>query len=203
MSFEYLLTSLFVVLLPGTGVIYTIAVGLGRGFRPSVAAALGCTFGIVPAAVASIFGLAAVFHASVIAFLVLKYLGVAYLFYMAWSILKDDGLMQVDENRSRESYFRTALNGTLLNVLNPKLSLFFLAFLPQFVPSTQSGSIAYLAYLALIFMLMTFAVFVLYGAFASAARMYVIESPKTMLWLRRCFAGAFGILGLRLAFAEQ
>ncbi len=203
MSVEYFFTSLVVILLPGTGVIYTIAVGLGRGFRPSIAAALGCTFGIVPAAVASIFGLAAIFHASAIAFLAIKYLGVAYLFYMAWSILRDDGMMQVDENHSKESYFSTAMNGTLLNVLNPKLSLFFLAFLPQFVPVTQSGSIAFLAYLAIMFMLMTFIVFVLYGAFASAARMYVIESPKTMIWLKRCFAGTFGILGLRLALTER
>ena len=203
MSVEYFLTSLVVILLPGTGVIYTIAVGLGRGFRASVAASFGCTFGIVPAAVASIFGLAAIFHTSAIAFLAIKYLGVGYLFYMAWSILRSDGMMQVDENKTKESYVRTAINGTLLNVLNPKLSLFFLAFLPQFVPATQSGSIAFLAYLAIMFMLMTFLVFVLYGAFASAARMYVIESPKTMIWLQRCFAGTFGILGLRLALAER
>lgn len=203
MSVEYFFTSLVVILLPGSGVIYTIAVGLGRGFRASVAAALGCTFGIVPAAVASIFGLAAIFHTSAIAFLAIKYLGVAYLFYMAWSILRNDGMMQVDENISKETYSRTAINGTLLNVLNPKLSLFFLAFLPQFVPATQSGSITFLAYLAVMFMLMTFLVFVLYGAFASAARMYVIESPKTMIWLKRCFAGTFGILGLRLALAER
>jgi len=203
MSIEYFLTSLVVILLPGTGVIYTIAIGLGRGFRASVAAALGCTFGIVPAAVASILGLAAIFHTSALAFLAIKYLGVAYLFYMAWSILKDEGLMQVDQRNTKESYFRTAITGTLLNVLNPKLSLFFLAFLPQFVPAGQSGSVTYLAYLAFMFMLMTFLVFVLYGAFASTARRYVIESPTTMIWLKRCFAGTFGILGLRLALAER
>lgn len=215
MSPEFLLTSLVVILLPGTGVIYTIAIGLSRGFRPSVAAALGCTFGIVPAAVASILGLAAIFHTSAIAFMVIKYLGVLYLFYMAWSILQDDGVMQVNDetlDRSRnggnsrvaaKSYWRTAIDGTLLNVLNPKLSLFFLAFLPQFVPATQTGSIYALAYLAVIFMLMTFIVFVLYGAFASAARQYVIESPLVMAWLKRGFAGAFGILGLKLALSER
>lgn len=197
------MTSLVVVLLPGTGVIYTIAIGLGRGFRPSVAAALGCTFGIVPAAAASILGLAAIFHTSALAFLVIKYLGVAYLFYMAWSILRSDGIMQVDERTSKESYFRTAVNGTLLNVLNPKLSLFFLAFLPQFVPAAKSGSIGYLAYLAVVFMVMTLVVFVLYGAFASAARLYIIESPRTMVWLQRGFAGTFGFLGLKLALAER
>ncbi len=199
MSLEYFITSLVVILLPGTGVIYTVAVGLGRGFRPSVAAALGCTFGIVPAAVASILGLAAIFRTSAIAFLAIKYLGVAYLFYMVWSILRDDGMLQIDEKICKVSYFRTAINGILLNVLNPKLSLFFLAFLPQFVPATHSGSIAFLTYLASMFMLMTFVVFVLYGAFASTARKYVIESSRIMTWLKRGFAGTFGFLGLKLA----
>jgi len=203
MSFEFFLTSLVVVLLPGTGVIYTIAIGLGRGFKPSVAAALGCTFGIVPAAVASILGLAAIFHTSAIAFLFVRYLGVAYLFYMAWSILRDDSLMQVKENVVQKSLFRTALEGTLLNVLNPKLSLFFLAFLPQFVPLEKAGSLGYLAYLALVFMLMTFVVFVVYGAFAAKARTYVIESPGVMLWIKRSFAGTFAFLGLKLALADR
>lgn len=203
MTVDFFVTSLVVILLPGTGVLYTIAVGLGRGFMPSVAAALGCTFGIVPAALASIIGLAAIFHTSVMAFLFIKYLGVAYLFYMAWSILKDDGIMSIQEDEREESYLRTAINGTLLNILNPKLSLFFLAFLPQFVPQESSGSISYLAVLALVFMVMTFLVFVLYGAFASAARRYVVESPAVMAWLKRGFAGTFGLLGLRLAFAER
>lgn len=203
MSLEYFLTSLVVVLLPGSGVIYTIAVGLGRGFRSSVAAALGCTFGIVPAAIASILGLAAIFHTSALAFLAIKYLGVVYLFYMAWSILRDDGMMRIDNEVGVKTFIRTAIDGTLLNVLNPKLSLFFLAFLPQFVPEAHAGSVSYLAYLASIFMLMTFVVFVLYGAFAAAARQYVLESPKIMVWLKRSFAGAFGFLGLKLAMAER
>lgn len=203
MTIEFLLTSLIVVLLPGTGVIYTIAIGLGRGFKPSIAAALGCTFGILPAAIASILGLAAVFHASAMAFLAVKYLGVAYLFYMAWSIFRDQGLMQVKESTVQKSYFRTAVDGTLLNVLNPKLSLFFVAFLPQFVPIERAGSIPYLAYLALIFMLITFVVFVVYGAFASRARQYVIDSPDVMKWMRRFFAGTFAFMGLKLAFADR
>jgi len=203
MTTEFLLTSLIVVLLPGTGVLYTIAIGLGRGFKPSVAAALGCTFGIVPAAVSSILGLAAVFHTSAVAFLLIKYLGVAYLFYMAWSIVRDKGLMRVDENTVEKSLFRTGLEGMLLNVLNPKLSLFFMAFLPQFIPIENAGSIAYMAYLALVFMLMTFVVFICYGAFASKARQYVINSPVVMSWMKRFFAGTFVFLGLKLALAER
>lgn len=203
MTFEFLLTSLILVLMPGTGVLYTVAIGLGQGFKPSVAAALGCTFGIVPAALASILGLAAVFHTSAMAFIVIKYLGVAYLLYMAWSMLNDNGILGVEAENNKSSYFRTAINGTLLNVLNPKLSLFFLAFLPQFVPVDRTGSLAYMFYLAAVFMLMTFAIFVLYGAFASAARVYIIESPRALAWLKRGFAGVFGLLAVRLVMAER
>ncbi len=203
MSLEFLLTSLILVLMPGTGVLYTIAIGLGHGFKASVAAALGCTFGIVPAAFASIIGLAAVFHTSAIAFLVIKYLGVVYLLYMAWSMFKDDGLLCLEEQSTKRSYWHTALNGTLLNVLNPKLSLFFLAFLPQFVPVDRAGSLLYMCYLAAVFMLMTFVVFVLYGAFASTARLYLVESPRVMMWLKRGFAGVFGFMAVKLALADR
>ncbi len=202
MSLEFLLTSLVVVLLPGTGVIYTLAIGLGHGFKASVAAAFGCTFGIVPAAVASIIGLAALLHTSALAFQVIKFLGVAYLFYMAWKILKDDTDMQVSENKERAGYIRIATNGIFLNVLNPKLSLFFLAFLPQFISPTATNATAQLVGLALVFMAMTFVVFLGYGAFASFARDYVIQRPSVMNWIRRCFAGTFAFLGAKLAFSN-
>ena len=201
MSLEFLLTSLIVVLLPGTGVVYTLAIGLGRGFKASVAAAFGCTFGIVPAAVASIVGLAALLHTSALAFQIIKYLGVLYLFYMAWSILKDGGAMDVSEERSKKSLGKIAVTGTLINVLNPKLSLFFLAFLPQFVPAEAANATEELVLLAAVFMAMTFVVFVGYGAFAASARDYVIRRPTVMQWIKRCFASAFGFLGAKLALS--
>lgn len=202
MTLEFLLTSLVVVLLPGTGVIYTLAIGLGHGFRASVAAAFGCTLGIIPAAVASIIGLAALLHTSALAFQVIKFLGVAYLFYMAWKILKDDTVMEVSENKDQVGYARIATTGTLLNVLNPKLSLFFLAFLPQFISPSATNATASLIWLAVVFMIMTFAVFVVYGAFASYARDYVIKRPSVMKWIKRCFAGTFGFLGAKLAVSN-
>jgi threonine/homoserine/homoserine lactone efflux protein len=192
-----------VILLPGTGVLYTLAVGLGRGFRPSILAAFGCTLGIVPAAVASIVGLAAILHASALAFQVIKYLGVGYLFYMAWNILREGGALTVSEKVTETASKRIVLNGLFLNVLNPKLSLFFLAFLPQFVPTDTVNATPTLVLLALIFMLLTFIVFIGYGACASLARDYVISRPAVLLWLRRSFAGTFGLLGLRLALSER
>lgn len=203
MSIEFLITSLIVVLLPGTGVIYTLAIGLGRGFKASVAAALGCTFGIVPAAAASIVGLAAIFHTSALAFQVVKYLGAAYLLYMAWSILRQGGALDVEEERCPVSLFRTAINGTLLNVLNPKLSLFFLAFLPQFVDANGASATPTMTMLAAVFMAITFIVFVGYGACAALARDYVVSRPRIMAWLKRSFAVAFGFLGLRMALSER
>lgn len=202
MSLEFVITSLVVVLLPGTGVIYTLAIGLGQGFRPSMAAAFGCTFGIIPAALASIVGLAALLHTSTLAFQVIKFLGVLYLFYMAWSILKDKRIMEVSDNKERSSLVQIAITGTFLNVLNPKLSFFFLAFLPQFVSPVAPNATAELVGLAAVFMAMTFAVFACYGAFAAIARDYVIQRPSVMQWIKRFFAGTFGFLGVRLAFSD-
>lgn len=203
MSFEFLVTSLVVVLLPGTGVLYTLAVGLGQGMRASYWAAFGCTLGIVPHLIASIVGLAALLHASALAFQLIKYLGVLYLFYMAWSLLRDESTLSVSEERKTMSPGRIVLNGILLNVLNPKLSLFFLAFLPQFVPADVLSPTITLMGLALVFMAMTFAVFLVYGTCAALARDYVISRPKVLLWLRRSFAGAFGVLGIRLALSDR
>lgn len=203
MTPEFLLTSMVVILLPGTGVIYTLAFGLSRGWRASVLAALGCTFGIVPHIAASIVGLAALLHASALAFQIVKYLGVAYLFYMAWGVLREGGPLEVQGRETSTSPARIVFNGFALNILNPKLSLFFLAFLPQFVPAATPNPTAMMLGLAVVFMGLTFVVFVGYGAFASATRQYVVTRPRVMQWLRRGFAGAFGLLGLRLALADR
>ena len=202
MSIEFFLTSLVVVLLPGTGVIYTLATGLSQGTKASIIAAFGCTLGIVPHMFASIVGLAAILHASARVFELIKLLGVGYLFYMAWNVLRDGGMMTVTEERTKHSAMKIIRNAILLNFLNPKLSLFFLAFLPQFIPAGTANPTPMLMMLALIFMLLTFVVFIGYGLCAALARDMVISRPKVMLWFRRTFAGAFALLGLRLALGD-
>ncbi len=203
MSLEFLLTAFIVALLPGTGNIYTIAVGLGRGFWPSVVASFGCTLGILPHIIASVVGLAAVLHTSALAFTIVKYLGVLYLFYMAWSILREGGALSVEGRRERISPWRMIRDAVAINLLNPKLTLFFLAFLPQFVPTDAVAPTGYFLVLAAAFMAMTFVVFVGYGAAAALARDYVITRPAVMRWLRTSFAAAFGLLGIRLALADR
>jgi len=203
MTAEFLITSLIVILLPGTGVIYTLAIGLGRGFKASVVAAFGCTLGIIPAASASIIGLAAIFHTSAMAFLIVKYLGAAYLLYLAWNMLKDGGTLDIREDRKPASIVRTAVNGLLINILNPKLSLFFLAFLPQFADAKDPGATLLMVELAAIFMALTFIVFVGYGAFASAIRRHIITRPAVLTWMKRSFAVTFGLLSLKLALSDR
>jgi len=207
MTPEFLATSIVVILLPGTGVLYTLAFGLTRGWRASVVAALGCTLGILPHIGASVVGLAALLHSSALAFQVVKVLGVAYLLWMAWSVLRAGGTLDVsDESAARHRGtrgLRIVINGFLVNILNPKLSLFFLAFLPQFVPASAVAPTATMLMLAGVFMALTFVVFVGYGAFAAVMRRQVIARPRVMAWLRRSFAAAFAVLGVRLALAER
>jgi len=203
MSWSFLLTSLIVVVSPGTGVLYTLAAALTRGALASVAAAFGCTLGILPAMLAAMLGLAAVLHTSALAFSALKWCGVLYLLYMAWQALRETGALAVERRLDQRSSWQVIVTGFLINILNPKLSIFFLAFLPQFIAADEAYPLARMLELSSAFMLMTFVVFVLYGLFAALVRDRVVSRPKVMKWLRRAFAGGFALLGARLAFAER
>jgi threonine/homoserine/homoserine lactone efflux protein len=203
MSVSFLLTSLIVVASPGTGVLYTLAAALTRGSRASIAAAFGCTLGIVPHIAAAMLGLAAVMHASALAFAALKYCGVIYLLYMAWQALRETGALAVDAKVDGRSNRRVIVTGFLINILNPKLSIFFLAFLPQFIAANEGHPVARMLELSGTFMAMTLLVFVVYGLFAASVRDRIVTRPKVMTWLRRGFAGGFTLLGARLAFAER
>ncbi|GAA0787683.1 LysE family translocator [Roseibium denhamense] len=205
MSLEFLITALIVVLVPGTGVVYTVAVGLGRGRQASIAAAFGCTLGIIPAILASVIGLAALMHTSALVFTAVKYAGVAYLLFLAWQTLKDDSgpLTLTPDKQDRKSLIATARTGFLINILNPKLTVFFLAFLPQFVSPAAANPGLEMLLLGGVFMAMTFAVFVVYGAFAAVVGDKVLRSDRVMIWMKRTIAATFAGFGLRLALADR
>jgi threonine/homoserine/homoserine lactone efflux protein len=202
-SAAFLITTLVIVVTPGTGVLYTLAAGLSRGARASVVAAVGCTLGIVPHMLAAITGLAALLHTSAVAFQTLKYLGVAYLLYMAWATLKERGALAVEEDSAPRSALKVIVSGVLINILNPKLTIFFFAFLPQFVDTAAPHALLRMLELSAVFMLVTLVVFVAYGVFAAAVRTHVISRPQVMAWMRRVFAGSFVALGARLAVTEK
>ncbi|MFQ6327681.1 MULTISPECIES: LysE family translocator [unclassified Nocardia] len=207
MSIEFLLTTLVIVATPGTGVLFTLAAGLSRGARASAIAAFGCTLGIIPHMIAAVTGLAALLNASAVAFQTLKYLGVAYLLYMAWNTFRDKGALAVPEDAPGEhtapSARQVITSAVLLNILNPKLTIFFFAFLPQFVPTGAPNALVRMLELSGIFMLATFVVFAVYGACAAAVRNHVISRPMVVTWMRRIFGASFIALAGRLAVQNQ
>jgi threonine/homoserine/homoserine lactone efflux protein len=202
-SLEFLITSLVVVLAPGTGVVYTVSTGIVQGRQASIFAALGCTAGIIPHLLATVLGLAAVMHTSAVAFSALKYAGVAYLFYIAYATFKDRSAFAVDSSVAKTSAKTLVTRAFLMNILNPKLTIFFLAFLPQFVNPVQYQPLVHLLVLSAVFMLMTFVVFVFYGFLAHSFRRLVIESATAQSLLRYGFSAAFAGLGAKLAFTEK
>lgn len=202
-SLEFLVTSLVVVLIPGTGVLYAVATGLFIGKRASLFAALGCTLGIVPALLASVFGLAALFHTSALVFQIVKYLGAAYLLYLAWQMWRSSAPLSVAESNEDIKYESIVLKGFLLNILNPKLSIFFLAFLPQFIPADTDNAFLQMLTLGGVFMFMTFVVFIAYGFLSGSFSEFIVNSKKASMAIQKVFAASFAALGLKLAFSER
>lgn len=203
MSPEFLITTLIIVASPGTGAVYTIAAGLSRGARASIWAAFACTLGIVPHLIAALTGLAALLHTSALLFDMVKYAGVAYLLYMAWATLKERGAMKIEAKPDARGVWQVIVDGVLINLLNPKLSIFFVAFLPQFIAPTEPNVLARMLELSGFFMLATFVIFAIYGVFAASMRDKVLASPNIMAWMRRSFAAAFVALGAKLALTQR
>lgn len=203
MSMEFVLTSLMIIVSPGIGVIYTIAAGLSGGLRASMVAALGCTLGIVPHVLVAISGLAVVLHTSAMAFQLLKYVGVVYLIYMAIAMLRARGALRFEDAPVERSNKGVILSAVLINLLNPKLSIFFFAFLPQFVRVDAAMPMNQMLWLSAVFMLMSQLVFMLYGACAVSVRRYVITNVRVQLWMRRVFGAAFLGLSVQLALTQR
>ena len=203
MGWEFLLTSLVVVASPGTGVVITLAAALSHGRRAAVVAAFGCTLGILPHMLAAITGLAALLHASALAFEAVRWAGIAYLLWMAWSSLRVDGPLAIRADAAPRRDREVIPAAILANLLNPKLSIFFLAFLPQFIAAEEAAPLVRMLALSLVFMLMTFVVFAIYGVFAAAVRRHIVSRPSVLAWMRRSFAAAFAGLGAKLALTER
>jgi threonine/homoserine/homoserine lactone efflux protein len=200
---EFFLTSLVIVLIPGTGVIYTVSTGLVLRWRASIAAAFGCTLGILPHLTASILGLSAILHMSALAFQVIKYAGSLYLLYLAWSMWRDTGAIKFDPTVEKKNAFQIALRGVLINILNPKLTIFFFAFLPLFVSTGAASPTQQMLALSSVFMGMTFVVFVLYGILASWISVYLTKAPRAIKRIQRSFAVIFAALAAQLALSER
>jgi len=202
MTVSFILTSLIIIASPGTGVLVTLAAGLSHGSRAACIAALGCTLGIIPHMLLAITGLAVLLHANPFIFSIVKYAGASYLLFMAWVTLKEHGTLALEENCNAHSSLEVIRSAILVNVLNPKLSIFFLAYLPQFISKKAPLPLFQMLVLSLVFMVMTFVVFVTYGIFAAAWRQQITTRPSVLTWIRRIFALALLGLASKLAFVS-
>jgi threonine/homoserine/homoserine lactone efflux protein len=207
MSTEFLLTSLVVVLIPGTGVVYTVSSSITGGRRSGLFAAIGCTLGIVPHMLAAMLGLSGIMQAGSVAFEAVRWAGVAYLIYMGISMIREGGDLRLEgqnnQHGSTGSMGLVVWRAILLNLLNPKLTMFFFAFLPQFLDTPPALLDVRLIWLGGIFMLMTLAVFVLYAWASAAVRELVLGTPVVLRWFQRSLGALLIGLAARLALADR
>jgi threonine/homoserine/homoserine lactone efflux protein len=183
---EFLLTSLVVVMVPGTGVVYTVSSAIGGGGRCGLFAAIGCTLGIVPHLLAAMLGLSGVVQAGALAFEAVRWAGVAYLAFMGVSMIVGGSALRLDQRRaSRDSMGQVVRRGILLNLLNPKLTVFFFAFLPQFLDTPPGLADRRLVELGGVFMLMTLAIFAAYAGASASVRDRVLGAPAVLRWVQR------------------
>lgn len=200
---EFLLSSLIVVLIPGTGVVYTITTGLTLKWRASIAAAIGCTLGIVPHILASILGLSALLNMSAQVFSALKIAGVMYLLYLAWNMWREAGTLEINKKSTETNPTQIVIKAIAINLLNPKLTIFFFAFLPLFVSKDTSSPTMEMIMLSAVFMGMTFLIFVLYGILASGISTYLINSSKAVKRLQQAFAVILAAFAVKLVLSEK
>jgi threonine/homoserine/homoserine lactone efflux protein len=200
---EFLLASLVVVLIPGTGVVYTINTGLMLRWRASIAAAVGCTLGIVPHILASILGLSALLNMSAQVFSVLKIVGSIYLLYLAWNMWREAGTLEITKKSTETRAIQIALKAIALNLLNPKLTIFFFAFLPLFISKNSSSPTLEMITLSTVFMGLTFIIFAFYGILASGISAYLLNSSKVVKRVQQAFAMILAAFAVKLAVSER
>lgn len=211
-SLEFLITTIVVCLIPGTGVLYTVTstlqAGHSKGFRTGLIASLGCTFGIIPHLLAAGLGFTAIMHAGALAFQILKYAGCAYLFFLAFKMWQEKNIFTFDSSDPNTPQgqnlpaLKVISRAVLLNLLNPKLTIFFLAFLPQFINTPVQGFNYQMLLLSLVFMVLTFVVFLLYAVIARQLSYHIQTKPRVMHILQKSFAGIFAFLGLKLLIED-
>ncbi|WP_028974295.1 LysE family translocator [Spirochaeta cellobiosiphila] len=201
-SWSFIITSFIVVVMPGTGVLYTLSKGLSSAKKDTILAAVGCTLGIVPHLLAGVFGLTALLHTSALLFSTIKYIGVAYLIYLGIGMIRSKGF-NVDVKTSSQSSLGIIGKAVLINLLNPKLTLFFLSFLPQFMASDSSNYEIQMMILSLFFMGITLLVFLVYGLLAHSFKQLFTESSQLMNRIQKGFGLLFLGLAAKLAFGKE
>ena len=201
-TYTFLITSLIIILIPGTGVIYTVSLGMTEGRKKSVFAALGCTAGIVPHLCTSIALSSLLMQMNDTVFTAIRYTGVLYLVYLGVGMVFSKGNVQFSEAKAESHTPGIVKGGILINLLNPKLTLFFFSFLPQYVSSGHKNYMVKSFLLGILFMTLTFIVFAGYGLLAGTAKKWLCQSPKRISFLQKCFGVTFIVFAVKLALEK-
>lgn len=198
----FLMASMALTIAPGPDNIFVMTQGITRGRKPAIVTALGMCSGISVHTIAAAFGISAVFYSSAVAFNMVKYAGAAYLLYLAYRTMKERSAVTFSgaDDRNGSALFK---RGFIMNVLNPKVALFFLAFLPQFVTPDARYFPLQMLLLGFIFMVQAVIIFCLIGYFSGSIGRFLLSRPEVARRLDWLTAGVFASLGIRLAFAER
>lgn len=203
MDLSFLMTSIVITATPGAGALFTIAAGISRGARAGMIAAIGCTLGIVPHLVLALTGVAVVVSTNRALFEALRWLGVGYMLSLAWGMWRDERGFAAGEGSVQPRATRVIREAVLVNLLNPKLTIFFFVFLPMFVGGSASAAPLQLAGLGAAFMVITLVIFGVYGVAAARLGRFVTARPRINRLLGRGFAVTFVVLAGLLAIAPH
>ena len=198
-TYTFILTSLIIIITPGTGVIYTISTGLTRGRRKGVFAALGCTLGILPHLVFTILISSFFLKISDQAFFIIKLIGAFYLLYLGISMLLTKGKIVFNSDKEESSVVPIMKKGIFINLLNPQLTLFFVSFLPQFIDKNSLYYLQKIFLLGIAFMVLSLFIFIIYALLAGCVEKLLKTSSGKILRLQQAFGIVFILLAINLA----
>ncbi|WP_024347671.1 LysE family translocator [Lacrimispora indolis] len=200
-TYTFFITSFIIILIPGTGVIYTISVGVSKGKKASILAAFGCTAGIIPHLCISIALSSLLVKMSSSAFTIIKLLGALYLLYLGVGMMLSKTKLKLENAKLENNPVPIVCRGILINLLNPKLTLFFFSFLPQYVNSNGKNYVIESLTYGLAFMILTLIVFMGYGILGGTAKKLIISSPKRINLLQKFFGIIFIVFAVQLALS--
>lgn len=202
-SWIFILASLAVIVAPGQDLILVLSRGLGQGSAAGVATAAGVSVGLTGHTLVASLGLGTLLAASEIAFAIVKFVGAAYLVYFGWTLLRSSEMVPRTNHRLQAPIVKLFAEGALSNLANAKITIFYLAFLPQFVATDATASVPQILGLGVTFAILTFVVKAPVGWAAGALSSWIGNHPAVLVWLARVSGVAMMGLGVRVALTER
>ena len=199
----FITASVALTILPGPDILFVLTQSISGGKMAGIATASGLCTGVLFHTTAAALGVSAILYKSALAFTILKYAGAVYLLYLAFKTLKEGDRLLFSGDAGESDFSLLYRRGIFMNLLNPKVSLFFLAFLPQFV-NTNVGNVSFqMVFLGVVFLIQALVVFFLVSVFSGYIGVRIMDRPGVGRYVNRAKAGIFSVIGLELAFSSR